>query len=127
MKITKNYLKQLIKEEINKVNEADQGGDVFTRLLDQIDQKAKANMTDQQKADYENKKQLSIEHFKKLDAQSQNVINAGIQKANKENDENKKAELYSMLLWGASLAVPSMFYLSKYIMPALGLNEEETK
>lgn len=127
MKITKTYLKQIIKEEIQKIGEAEKPAysDPFTRLLDQIDVKATANMTPEQKAQYEQKKQESKDHFNKLDAQAKENFKNSLAKAEAEKNENAKMKMYAIIMQLSALAVPSMFYLWKYIAPALALNEDQ--
>jgi len=127
MKITKSYLKQIIKEEIQKIGEAETPAysDAFTRLLDAVDAKATANMTPEQKAQYEQRKQQTKDHFNKLDAQQKKNFEDSLAKAQAEKDENARMKMYAIIMQLGALAVPSMFYLWKYIGPALGLNEEK--
>lgn len=129
MKITKSYLKQIIKEEMQKIGENETGkpeySDAFTRLLDQIDKKATANMTPEQKAEYEQKKQQSKDHFNKLDAQQKKNFEDSLKKAQAEKDENARMKMYAIIMQLGALVVPSMFYLWKYIGPALALNEDQ--
>jgi hypothetical protein len=127
MKITKSYLKQIIKEELQQVSEIDSSkySDPFRKMLDDIDAKATKNMTSEQKAEFERKKRESEERFQRLEARQQNILKNQLLKAQAEKDENARMKMYAIIMQLGALVVPSMFYLWDYIRPALGLNEDQ--